>query len=257
MSCCPVLRVDLEQQPRARFGQAFPGIAGKLALLVGIQLVGETANHTTGFEPLRRHHNGVKHIARRDNQQGNRLALALRQSDHAGEQFLLVMIEDFAGVNAGAPAETVFSVIEAGGHHHDFLLGGIGFVQNVAQEGEIPRITHRDQNVSRFCLQSGEAEIAIRLHPELVELLGFAVPRDLFPVFGPGEQSKEDSAEDDAGNRGFIFGEQVDQRGHQQDAGDQHQTDGKFALAELEVHRYPPLAVAWFLVAQHRDRQTL
>jgi len=48
--------------------------------------------------------------------------------------------------------------------------------------------------------------------PELVELLGFAVPRDLFPVFGPGEQSKEDSAEDDAGNRGFIFGEQVDQR---------------------------------------------
>jgi len=91
-------------------------------------------------------------------------------------------------------------------------------VQNVAQEGEIPRITHRDQNVSRFCLQSGEAEIAIRLHPELVELLGFAVPRDLFPVFGPGEQSKEDSAEDDAGNRGFIFGEQVDQRGHQQDA---------------------------------------
>jgi len=102
MSCCPVLRVDLEQQPRARFGQAFPGIAGKLALLVGIQLVGETA--TTRLDSslcaviiMRQTHRSPGQPA------GKQAASRARQSDHAGEQFLLVMIEDFAGVNAALP----------------------------------------------------------------------------------------------------------------------------------------------------------
>ena len=49
--------------------------------------------------------------------------------------------------------------------------------------------------------------------------------------------------ERDAGDRGQLLGEQVHERGGEQQQRDQSQADGNFHLADVEVARHLPFAV--------------
>ena len=105
----------------------------------------------------------------------DRLAFFFGDRDRGGEQFLLVVVEHLAGFEDRAAAETVLAMIQAGAHHHDILLAGVGVAEHVPQVVEIARIAHRDQDVARTHAHGAAAQFLIAIHAELVELLGLAV----------------------------------------------------------------------------------
>ncbi len=64
---CVIRRADFQGQTRARLRQTLPCVASQLRLLIGCKLVGESADNTTGIEPLCSYHDGFEDVSSRHN----------------------------------------------------------------------------------------------------------------------------------------------------------------------------------------------
>src|ERR1700736_3720402 len=96
--------VYLHNQPWTWLWQALPGIAGKLGLLIGAELIREAADDPAGTQALRRHHNRFEYVRGWHHEKMNGLAFFFRHSYGSRKQFLFVVIEDLAGFEKRAAA---------------------------------------------------------------------------------------------------------------------------------------------------------
>src|SRR5262249_45269110 len=105
------------------------------------------------------------------------------------------MIENLAGLEHRAAAETVFAVIKTCTHHDDVLLVRIGGAQDVAQVVKISRVAHGDQHVSGAHAHGAASKFLVAVDAELIEVFGASLALAGNPAFRVREDRKEEGAE--------------------------------------------------------------
>ena len=88
------------------------------------------------------------------------------------------------------------------------------------------------------------AQFLVAVDAELVELFRLAVALFGDVALGEREDGEEHGAENHSGDRGFILGEEVHDRGDQQHGGNENQSHWNFGLADVQVAGNFPCAVA-------------
>ncbi len=144
------------------------------------------------------------------------------------------MIEDAGCFHHGAAAECVFTMVETGRHHHHILPQRIGSPEDVVQVVEIPRIADSHQNIPRTNPKRPAAQFLVPVHPELIQILRFAVARFGHLMFRISENGEKHCAERDSSDRGFGLGEQIHAGGGEQYGGDDDQSSRHFLAEHVE-----------------------
>ncbi len=198
----------------------------------------------------------IEDVARRYDEQLDRLAVPLGDRNDPREQQLLVVGEQPLFAQVAEPG--VGPLQQPHRHDDDVALAGVGVVERPVQVLQRVVIAHRHQQVAGARGQLAEADVARRQHLELIEMgrLACGPPAGGRPL-GEDEPGVEDQREGDAGDRGQLFREQVGGRDGEQRQRDHTQTDGQLDSADAQVPSHPPLARPWLLEAQHQHGQRL
>ena len=109
--------------------------------------------------------------------------------------------------------EIVFARGRAAQHahvqHDDFRLSALGAPQGCLQRIERVVGAHGHEDVARLHAHIFRRQVGRLREIEFVEL-GVGFGRALGDIFGNFENDEEDNREGDAGNRGDLFGEEID-----------------------------------------------
>ena len=167
------------------------------------------------------------------------------------------MIKNLARVEYVAPAEGMFAVVQARAHYDHVLPGGLGVMQDRPQIMQIARIAHRHQDIARPHAHRTAAQFLIPVYPELVELFRFSMALlDHVPLRQRKDREKERTENHSCHGR-FRLCEQVHYGRQEQHHENRRQSQRDLGLANMQVARHLPLAMAGLGKAQHQHRQRL
>ena len=220
---------------------------------VGVEAFRRAHHDFIDTEQKRHARDRIDLIVGDDHQRRDGTAVILADLDHLAEQLFFGVAEDLRAVARRQPL--------LGPHRKRDQLGRIALGQVAMQMREVVRIADRNQLLGGGeQAETDRIDLAFldQLQIELLGLLAVGV-RDLsVDLFRNLENHEQREREADARNGRDLLGEQVDDRGREQNRERQREAERKILAAGTEpfqIQRHPPQAMVLVLVAQDEHRQ--
>src|ERR1019366_1235385 len=193
-------------------------------------------------------HDGIVGIGAEDHHELDVFAGLFRQVDDFGEDLGLGIGKHLVGFQY-ILART--GLEDAHGKQDDVDLAGVGLEQDALQVLQAVGIAHRDHDVAGTHVDGLLGNFRMRIQAELLGLRPLRCLEFAMVEVTDLEDDEEGDGEDDPCDGRRLLSEHVDHGEGEEGDGDHHQAERDFGLADEEIERHLPIAVARLLVAQH------